>query len=70
MRLQPERPAQRRHTALLRASQDDPRPLGQRLRRVRFRDNASKDARSASDNTSGTSFGLGASRAYNLQSFL
>jgi hypothetical protein len=35
---------------------------------VRLRDNASSDARSASDKTSGTSFGLGTSQAYNLQS--
>ena len=37
---------------------------------VRLRDKASSDARSASDNTSGTSFGLGTSQAYNLQTFL
>jgi hypothetical protein len=36
---------------------------------VRFRDKASSDARSASDKTSGTSFGLGTRQAYNLQSF-
>ena len=33
---------------------------------VRFRDSAFSDARSASDSTSGTSFGLGTSRAYYL----
>jgi hypothetical protein len=35
-----------------------------------LRDKASSDARSASDNTSGTSFGLDTSQAYNLQTFL
>jgi len=37
---------------------------------VRLRDSASSDARSASDRTSGTSFGLSTSQAYNLQRFL
>ena len=37
---------------------------------VRLRDSASSDARSASDKTSGTSFGLGTRQAYNLQAFL
>jgi hypothetical protein len=37
---------------------------------VRLRDSASSDARSASDRTSGTSFGLGTRQAYNLQAFL
>jgi hypothetical protein len=37
---------------------------------VRFRDSASSDARSASDKTSGTSFGLGTCQAYYLQTFL
>ena len=36
---------------------------------VRLRDKASSDARSASDKTSGTSFGLGTSQAYNLRTF-
>ena len=36
---------------------------------VRLRDKASSDARSASDKTSGTSFGLGTCQAYNLQTF-
>src|ERR1700691_4264642 len=35
---------------------------------VRLRDKASSDARSASDRTSGTSFGLGTRQAYSLQS--
>ena len=37
---------------------------------VRFRDSATSEARSAPDKTSGTSFGLGTSQAYYLQSFL
>ncbi len=36
---------------------------------VRLRDKASSDARSASDRTSGISFGLGTCQAYNLQSY-
>ncbi len=36
---------------------------------VRLRDKASSDARSASDKTSGTSFGLGTCRDYNQQTF-
>ena len=36
---------------------------------VRLRDKACSDARSASDKTSGTSFGLGTSQACNLQTF-